>query len=118
VQGKEKGYFGYYGPDGTLEESFEGLLADYEGECNDLVACAKFDTFHWPHGAREKIASYAALLYSRATQRRASSARQSTKILAELREAATDAQLIKEIADAIGHQLKPKGVTKTRRSSE
>src|SRR5271169_3099437 len=86
VQGRENGYFGYYKPDGTVEESFETLLSGYENECNDLLVCAKFDTFHWPHGAREKLASYAALLYSRATQRRTYSAKQWTKILAELRE--------------------------------
>jgi Protein of unknown function (DUF4238) len=105
VQGKENGYFGYYKSDGTFEESFETLLAGYENECNDLLVCAKFDTFHWPHGAREKIASYAALLYSRATQRRTYSAKQWTKILSELREAVTDDLLIKEIADAVARQL-------------
>ena len=107
VQGKENGYFGYYKPDGTVEESFETLLADYEAECNDLLVCAKFETFHWPPGAREKLASYAALLYSRATQRRTFTDKQWKKIRSELREtAATDDLLINEMADAMSRQIK------------
>jgi hypothetical protein len=105
VQGKENGYFGYYKADGTLEESFEKVLADHEAECNEVLALSKFDTFPWQRGSREKLAFYAALLYSRATQRRTYSSKQWTKILAELREAASDDLLVKDIADAVARQL-------------
>lgn len=105
VQGKENGYFGYYRPDGTLEESFETLLAGFEQECDDLLVCAKFDTFNWQHGSREKLALYAALLYSRARQRRTHAELQWSKILAELREAANDHLLIKEIADVVARKI-------------
>src|SRR5581483_8586457 len=70
VQGVENGYFGFVRPDGSLEESFETELAQRENECNDVLVFAKSDLFHWPPGSREKLAFYAALLYSRATQRR------------------------------------------------
>jgi hypothetical protein len=89
----------------SLEESFETVLANHEDECNDFLVCAKFETFHWTSVSREKLAFYAALLYSRATQRKTSSAKQWTKILSELREATTDELLIREIADAIGRQF-------------
>ena len=105
VQGKEKGYFGYFTPNGTLEESFETVLADRENECNDILACSRFDTFPWPLRAREKLAFYAALLFSRATQRRDHAVTQWGKIMAELRHAETDDQLVKEIADAVACKL-------------
>jgi hypothetical protein len=61
-------------------------------------------------GRKERVRKsrrYAALLYSRATQRRNYSAKQWTRILAELREASTNDLLIKEIADALARKLNP-----------
>ncbi len=71
VQGRENGYFGFVRPDGSLEESLESDLAKREGECADALASAKSELFNWTSTAsRNRIAFYAALLFSRATQRR------------------------------------------------
>jgi hypothetical protein len=105
VQGREKGYFGFIGPEGKLEESFETVLAQHQIDCNVVLVCAKYDTFHWPVGSHEKLAFYAALLYSRATQRRAFTGKNSLTIATQLREAADDAQFVKEIADALSRKL-------------
>jgi hypothetical protein len=48
AQGRQKGYFGFIAPDGTLEESFETVLAQHEDDCNDVLVCAKYDTFIGP----------------------------------------------------------------------
>jgi Protein of unknown function (DUF4238) len=81
VQGAENGYFGYVRDNGTvdgvLEESLEKDLARQENECDTVLVCSKSHLYHWPHGSREKLAFYAALLYSRATQRRAHSSKNS-----------------------------------------
>lgn len=105
VQGFENGYFAYVNPDGSMEETFEAVLADREAECNDVLVSSKFDTFHWPHRATDKLAFYIALLYSRATQRRTYSSKQWKKILDELRETIEDGSLIKEIAEATAQRL-------------
>jgi hypothetical protein len=71
VQGREKGYFGFVRPDGSLEESLESDLADRENECGDVLVSAKSVLFDWTSTAsRNKLAFYAGLLFSRATQRR------------------------------------------------
>jgi Protein of unknown function (DUF4238) len=81
VQGAENGYFGYIRDDGSvdgvLEEAFEKELARRESECATVLFCSKSHLYHWPHGSREKLAFYAALLFSRATQRREHSAKNS-----------------------------------------
>jgi Protein of unknown function (DUF4238) len=105
VQGREKGYFGFINSDGTLEESFEQTLADRENECNEVLVCAKSHLFHWPRGSREKLAFYAALLYRRATQSRSFAGNNWEKILQELRQSATDNQLVKELAECLGKRL-------------
>jgi hypothetical protein len=105
VQGFENGYFGYVCSDGSLEESFERVLADRENECNNVLVCAASDLFHWPHGSREKLALYAALLYSRATQRRDLSKKNHMDIIAELQAAANDAALIDELAQGLTQKL-------------
>lgn len=87
-------------PTAPWKRRFETVLAEHEAECNDVLLCSKFEAFHWPHGATDKLAFYIALLYSRATPRRAYSSKQWTKILDELRETIEDVALIKEIADA------------------
>jgi hypothetical protein len=68
--GREAGYFGVVMPDGTLEESFESKLAAMEHDCDDVLASARSDLFHCSVRSRHKLAFYAALLHSRATQRR------------------------------------------------
>lgn len=81
VQGAENGYFGYVRDNGTvdgvLEESLEKDLARRENECDTVLVCSKSHLYPWPLGSREKLAFYAALLYSRATQRREHSAKNS-----------------------------------------
>lgn len=81
VQGVENGYFAYVRDDGTedgvLEDAFEKHLAERENECDSVLFCSKSHLYHWPHGSRDKLAFYAALLYSRATQRREHSAKNS-----------------------------------------
>jgi Protein of unknown function (DUF4238) len=101
-QGRENGYFGFILPDGRLNESFETELATREGECNEVLACARSELFHWPSGSQEKLAFYAALLHSRATQARDFSARNFTIVFNLMKEAATDESIIQEIADNLG----------------
>src|SRR5579871_2711118 len=84
VQGVENGYFGFMRPDGSLQEEFEEELARRENECNEVLVCAKSPLFYWPRGSKEKLAFYAALLYSRATQRRSFSEANYSKIIIQL----------------------------------
>lgn len=100
-QGRENGYFGFILPDGSLDEAFESELAKREGECNEVLACARSELFHWPSGSHDKLAFYAALLHSRATQARDFSARNLTIVFNLLKEAATES-IIQEIADSFG----------------
>src|SRR5260370_41781988 len=46
VQGRENGYFAYVTPEGTVEESFEAVLAQREGECNEVIELAKSKLYH------------------------------------------------------------------------
>ncbi len=120
VQGVENGYFGFIRPDGSLEESFEADLAKHESNCNEVLVCAKIDLFHWPHGSREKLAFYAALLYSRATQRRDFNEKNHHIIIKQMQEAANDWELLRDIATAMSKELRRpvrekvvrKGITK------
>lgn len=105
VQGKEKGYFGFFRPDGTMEESFERVLADHENACNDILVCAKSDLFYWPRGSHEKLAFYAALLYLRATQARTFAYSNWNKILKEIEQSIADDELVTEIAGCLGRRL-------------
>ena len=101
VQGFENGYFGYVRPDGSLEESFETELAKLESECDEVLVCAKFETFHWPPGSREKIARYAGLLFSRATQARSFNFRQRNIVLAGMSEVVNDERLVAKITSEL-----------------
>ena len=116
VQGFENGYFGYVLPDGSLEESFETELAKLESECDEVLVCAKFETFHWPHGSREKLARYAALLFSRSTQARSFNLKQRSIVLAEILDAARDDQLVAEITKGLSRatgQPMPEDLTRS-----
>jgi hypothetical protein len=53
----------------------------------------------------KKLAFYAALLYRRATQSRSFAGNNWEKILQELRQSATDNQLVKELAECLGKRL-------------
>jgi hypothetical protein len=101
-QGRENGYFGFILPDGTLNESVESELAQREGECNEVLVCARSALFHWPSGSQDKIAFYAALLHSRATQARDFNAKNLTVAFNLMKEAASDETLIQEIAQKLG----------------
>jgi len=109
AQGFENGYFGYLRPDGstdgTLEESFENELVRLENECDGFLVCDKSHLFHWPAGSREKLAFYAALLYSRATQRRDHSAKNS-RYTAGIFEKAIEED--KSVLDEIAASLSPR----------
>lgn len=65
----ENGYFAYTLPDGTVEESLEHILKTMEENAADPLVSAKYDLFVLSGTSRLKLASYAALLYSRSTQR-------------------------------------------------
>src|SRR5579859_1417717 len=65
----ENGYFAYTLPDGTVEESLESVLKTMEEDAADPLVSAKSDLFVESETSRIKLASYAALLYSRTTQR-------------------------------------------------
>ncbi len=98
VQGRENGYFAYVKPDGTLEESFETVLANREKECNDVLELAKSELYHWPSGSEEKLAFYAALLFRRATQQRSFSDSNWQKIVDDIRQAANDPEYMEALA--------------------
>lgn len=106
VQGAEKGYFGFVAADGSIEESLETELARIEDDCNDTLVCARSDLFHWPPRSREKLAFYAALLYSRATQRRDMSMKNHRKIVDQMLQAVDDKKLVADIAAALSTKFK------------
>jgi len=105
IQGVRNGYFGYVQPDGSFEESFESDLARLERECNDVLICARSDLFHWPRHSQEKLACYAALLYSRATQRRDSSQKNHIQIVNQMRLASQDRALINDLSQAVSKKI-------------
>ncbi len=98
VQGRENGYFAYVAPDGTIEETFETVLAKREAECNNVLELAKSELYHWPSGSEEKLAFYAALLFRRATQQRSHSDRNWQKIIDDIRQAANDPEYMQAFA--------------------
>ncbi len=100
VQGVENGYFGLVRSDGSLEESFETYLANREKECNDILICAKSDLFDWTSTHyRNKLAFYASLLYSRATQRREFTAMNWARIQKQLAELIDDDKYVRDLTD-------------------
>jgi hypothetical protein len=105
VQGVENGYFGFLQANGIFDESFETVLAQIENDCNEVLVCAKSDLFHWPHGSRDKVALYAALLYSRATQRRTFSGTQWSNIVAEVEELLRDREFMRELASGLASKI-------------
>jgi Protein of unknown function (DUF4238) len=98
AQGRENGYFAYIAPDGTVEESFETVLAKRESECNNVLELAKSELYHWPSGSEEKLALYAALLFRRATQQRSFSDHNWQKTVDEIRQAVDDPDYIRQFA--------------------
>ena len=106
VQGRENGYFALVRPGGTLEESFETRLAERENECNEILDFARSELYHWPLGAEEKLAFYAALLFRRATQQRTFSNNNWQKIIDDMRQAAADPEYIRRMAQDLRHKRK------------
>jgi hypothetical protein len=110
VQGVENGYFAYVRDDGTedgvLEGAFEKHLAERETECNSALSCSKSHLYPWPYGSRGKLAFYAALLYSRATQRREHSARNSRYTLDIVEQALhEDKTLLKDLTEGFSKRF-------------
>jgi hypothetical protein len=99
VQGRENGYFEHILPDGSTEEVLESELAALEGECNDVVACARGELFDWTSTAnRNRLAFYAAMLFARATQRRNFNSKHWLKIWQEFANAIGDDDFMNELA--------------------
>ena len=113
VQGKQKGYFAVLREDESLDdEAAEAEITTLENECNDVLFCAKSELFDWSSYAnRKKLAFYAAFLYSRATQRRAHSAKVGLNTHEELETAAADGALMEEISEAVNGAAKARVVT-------
>jgi hypothetical protein len=98
VQGRENGYFAFVHPDGTVEESFETVLAERENACNEVLELARSPMYHWPTGSEEKLAFYAAHLFRRATQQRTFSERNWQKIIDDMEQAAADPDYVRQTA--------------------
>lgn len=98
VQGRENGYFAHVQPDGTVEESFEAVLAERENECNEVLELARSPLYRWPTRSEEKLAFYAAHLFRRATQQRTFSERNWRKIIDDIRQAAADPEYVRQTA--------------------
>lgn len=99
-QGVERGYLEFIRTDGKWDASYETTLAGHEENCNEVLVCARFDSFHWPPGSKEKLGFYAGLLFSRATQRRRQGRDNWNKTLAGFKDAAEDGSFIAELAEA------------------
>ena len=102
-QGKQNGYFGARGPDGSIDDKeHEKAMARLENECNESLVCARSDLFDRSSTRhRRRLAFYAALLYARSTQRRSHSEHVGKQVIADLASAAEDEALMTEIADKI-----------------
>lgn len=98
VQGRENGYFAYVRPDGTVEETFETVLAKRESECNEVLELARSPIYRWPSGSEEKLAFYATLLFRRATQQRTFSESNWQKVIEDVRQAAADPEYVRQTA--------------------
>jgi Protein of unknown function (DUF4238) len=115
VQGAENGYFGFVRPDGSLEESLETYLADREREWGDVLISVKSELFDWTSASsRNKIAFYAALLFSRATQRRTFSARNWADIQKGFTGLVNDDNYISDLATHYAKRYKEATPTATR----
>jgi hypothetical protein len=116
VQGRENGYFGYRRRDGSLDESLEVKLASLETECADTLTCGRSDLFDWSlTGHRNRLASYAALLFSRATQRREMSDKNWSSIQERFAAAINDDSYINDLAKHYGARLnRPVAATQIR----
>lgn len=115
VQGVENGYFGFVRPNGSLEESLETYLAGREKECGDVLVSAKSELFDWSStSSRNKIAFYAALLFSRATQRRTFSTRNWADIQKRFTELVNDDNYINDLATHYAKRYKEATPTATR----
>ncbi len=101
VQGFENGYFAFLRPDGSYEESLEVALAQKENECNEVLYCSRSELFHWSLVAQKRIAFYAALLYSRATQRHELNQSIHQNVIADLESATDDESLLEEITESL-----------------
>lgn len=106
--GVEPGYFGFVRPDGTLEESLETKLAEMEHDCDDVLVSARSDLFHCSERSRRKLAFYAALLHSRATQRRDWTLQSWVEIHQQLEETVEDARYLNALADHFTKRYKKK----------
>jgi hypothetical protein len=98
VQGRENGYFAFVRPDGTVEESFETVLAERENACNEVLELARSPIYRWPIGSEEKLAFYAAHLFRRATQQRTFSERNWQTIIKDMKDAAADTEYVRQTA--------------------
>jgi hypothetical protein len=106
VQGFEKGYFAVVQPDGTVDESFETRLAEIEGACNDTLSLAKTVFFDSRSESRRiSLAFYAALLFSRATQRRNRNEDTSARVQKEFDEAMNDDAYISDMSSHYSRKL-------------
>jgi hypothetical protein len=99
VQGRENGYFAFTQSDGTVEESFETVLADRENECNEILLLARSKLYHWPYGSQDKLAFYAAQLFRRATQQRAFGEKNWQETIDDMHQAAQDDEYIKKLIE-------------------
>jgi len=69
-QGYENGYFGFFGPNGKIDESLETRLAVLENRCNEVLVCSRSPLFDWSSSHKSTLAFYAALLFARSTSRK------------------------------------------------
>jgi hypothetical protein len=101
----ENGYFAYTLPDGTVEESLEEKLKVLEEDAGDALVASKSDLFVQSETSRFKLASYAALLYSRTTQRLDWTKRNWLEIYQQLDEEMEDKDLVVALADHFNRKL-------------
>ena len=101
----ENGYFAYTLPDGTVEESLEGILKTMEEEAGDPLVSARSDLFVQSEMSRIKLASYAALLYSRSTQRLDWTKRNWIELYGQLDEVMKDEKFAASLVDHFNRKL-------------
>jgi Protein of unknown function (DUF4238) len=101
----ENGYFAYTLPDGTVGESLEGILKTMEEDASDPLVSARSDLFVQSEMSRVKLASYAALLYSRTTQRLDWTKRNWLKLYQQLDEVMKDEKFAVTLVDHFNRKL-------------
>ncbi len=99
AEGVENGYFAFVRPDGSIDESLENSLAEFEYTAHELFPLLRHRCFCWDQQSRSVIALYAGLLFARSKAKRDASIDLYKKSCQELPQTFSDETLVKTLSE-------------------